>query len=60
MRTGRLIRITLLMVLVIPGISAIAQKKYAFTAREAVQYAIQNVNDVRNLKGGSRYTGGKK
>ena len=50
MRTGRLIRITFFMALVIPGISAIAQKKYAFTAREAVQYAIQNVNDIRNLR----------
>ncbi len=35
--------------LILPGLSAVAQKRYSFTATDAVQYAIKNVTEIRNL-----------
>ncbi len=50
MTTGRIIRTTLLFALLIQGTALVAQKKYAFTVTEAVQYAVQNVTEIRNLQ----------
>jgi len=50
MITGRIIRTGLLIALLIQGMGLAAQKKYAFTVNEAVQYAVQNVTEIRNLK----------
>ena len=36
--------------LLIQGTALVAQKKYAFTVTEAVQYAVQNVTEIRNLQ----------
>lgn len=51
MITGRIIRRTLLwLALIMPGLTVLAQKTYSFTAREAVDHAIKNVTDIRNLQ----------
>jgi outer membrane protein len=50
MITGRIIKTSLLIALLIQGMGLAAQKKYAFTVNEAVQYAVQNVIEIRNLK----------
>jgi outer membrane protein len=49
--TGRLTRKTaIFMALLLPAVGLMAQKKYAFTANEAVEHAVNNVTDIRNLK----------
>ena len=51
MITGRQLRRTaMIMAMLMPAVGLMAQKKYAFTAREAVDHAVQNVPDIRNLK----------
>jgi outer membrane protein TolC len=51
MRTGRTWRLVVSLV-VFTGLSqvAAAQKKYELTAREAVEYAVKNVTDIKNLQ----------
>jgi outer membrane protein len=49
--TGRLLRRTAVMLtLLIPAIGLKAQNKYSFTADQAAEHAIKNVNDILNLK----------
>lgn len=51
MRTGKLCRsISVMLLFLTLSITLNAQKKYAFTATEAVEHAVKNVTDVKNLK----------
>ncbi len=50
MITGRIVRTTMLLFMLIHGAGVMAQKKYAFTVQDAVRYAIQNVTEIRNLQ----------
>lgn len=49
MRTGRTRQAGLVLLLLLT-FEANAQKKYAFNAREAVDFAIRNVTEIKNLK----------
>lgn len=49
MRTGR-IRLAGSFVLLLLTLHLNAQQKYAFTAREAVDFALKNVTEIKNLK----------
>lgn len=49
MRKGRMRQAGLILLLLL-GLQVHAQKHYAFTANEAVDFAIKNVTDIRNLK----------
>jgi len=50
MITGRIIKTTLLCIMLVQGVGLMAQKKYAFTVNDAIKYAVQNVTEIRNLK----------
>jgi outer membrane protein len=50
MITGRIIKTTLLCIMLAQAAGLMAQKKYAFTVNDAVKYAVQNVTEIRNLK----------
>jgi len=50
MITGRIIKTTLLCIMLVQGAGLMAQKKYAFTVNDAVRYAVQNVTEIRNLQ----------
>lgn len=49
MRKGR-IGLAGLVVLLLLSLNVDAQQKYAFTAREAVDFAVKNVTEIKNLK----------
>jgi outer membrane protein len=51
MITGRIVTRTVFwLVLTVQGLAAVSQKKYSFTAREAVDHAVRNVTEMRNLQ----------
>lgn len=50
MRKGWMMRLAGLSVIMLLSAQLKAQKKYAFTAQQAVEYAVKNVTEVKNLK----------